>query len=139
MNREELNLILDLCLSWGCEQLEKDGFFHPFAFTLQPDGSLQRSGELTEDEKLQDPEKIIAQIQAMLSSGCRQNLYKAAAIVIDVKVKRFVKEGFVKAVEVQLEHEDGTAVDVFLPYRKNGNRIEYGAIFSSAMDKTMFV
>ncbi len=138
MNQEELNLILDHCLSWGCEQLEKDGFFYPFAFTLQPDGSLQRSGDLTDEEKNLDPEKLISQIHAMLASGCRQKLHKAAAIGLDVKVKRFIKEGFVKAIEVQLEHEDGTAVDIFLPYKKNGSRIEYGAIFSNALDKTMF-
>lgn len=140
MNQEDLNLILDHCLSWGCDILEKDGYFHPFAFTLQPDGSLQRSGDLTEEEKGKDPEELLKQIHAMLTSGCRQKLHKAVAVGSDVKVQRFKNEGFVKAIEVMIEHEDGSAFDCFLPYRKAQNgSIEYGAVFSTTFEPQKFI
>lgn len=140
MNQEDLNLILDHSLSWGCEALENEGLFYPFSFTLQHDGSLQRSGDLTEEEKGKDPEELLKQMHAMLAAGCRQKLHKAVAVGVDVKVQRFASEGFVKAVEVIIEHEDGIAVDCFLPYRKKDDgSFDYGAIFSSAIEPEKFV
>ncbi len=139
MNQADLNLLLDHSLSWGCDELEKNGFFHPYAITLQPDGELQRSGELTDEEKNKDPEELLEQIHAMLAAGCRQKLHKAVAVGVDVKVQRFKSEGFVKAIEVMIEHEDGNAFDCFLPYRKKENgSIEYGQVFSSALSPEKF-
>ena len=139
MNQEELNLLLDHSLSWGCDELEKNGFFYPYALTLQPDGDLQRSGELSEEEKGKDPEELLNQMHAMLAAGCRQKLHKAVAVGADVKVQRFKSEGFVKAIEVMIEHEDGSAFDCFLPYRKKEDgSIEYGQVFSSALEPKKF-
>lgn len=139
MNQTDLNLLLDHSLSRACDELEKNGFFYPFAITLQPDGELQRSGELTEEEKNKDPEELLKQMHAMLAAGCRQKLHKAVAVGVDVKVQRFKSEGFVKAVEVMIEHEDGGAFDCFLPYRKKENStIEYGQIFSTASESEKF-
>lgn len=140
MNQEELNLILDHALSWGCDTLEADGFFHPYAITLENDGSLQRSGALSDEEKAKDPEELLKQIQATLASGCRQKLHKAVAVGSDVKVQRFQSEGFVKAIEVSIEHIDGNAFECFLPYSKNEDgSIKYGAIFSNPIDAGKFI
>jgi hypothetical protein len=139
MSQDDLNSILDVSLSMGCDLLEKDGFFQPFAVTLEADGELQRSGELSEEEKKQDPEKNIAQIEATLSAGCRQGLHRAAAIGMDVKVQRFANEGYVKAIEVKIEHQDGLCFDCFLPYKVLGDgKLQYGSIFSTAFEGTMY-
>jgi len=140
MNQEDLNLILDHSLSWACDMLEKEGFFFPFAFTLQQDGSLQRSGDLTDEEKGKSPEDLANQMHAMLAAGCRQKLHKAVSVGLDVKVQRFESEGYVKAIEVMIEHEDGSAFDCFLPYRKKENgRVEYGTLFSTPLDPQKFI
>ena len=57
MSQEDLNGILDVALSMGCDGLEKEGLFYPYAVTLEPSGSFQRSGELTDEEKASDPEE----------------------------------------------------------------------------------
>lgn len=139
MNQEELNLLLDHALSWGCDTLEAQGFFHPYAITLENDGSLQRSGELTDEEKSKDPEELLKQIHATLAAGCRQKLHRAVAVGVDVKVQRFKSEGFVKAIEVSIEHIDGNAFECFLPYNKNEDgSIQYGAIFSNPVEASKF-
>ena len=139
MNQEDLNLILDHSFSWGCDMLEKDGYFYPFALTLEHNGSIQRSGDLSEEEKDKDPEELIKQMHATLAAGCRQKMHKAVAVGTDVKVQRFQSEGYVKAIEVSIEHEDGSAFDCYLPYQKNENgSFQYGTVFSNPKDAEKF-
>ena len=133
MNTEDLNSLLDVALSYGCDTLESEDYFHPFAITLQADGSVQRSGDLTDEEKSMNPEDLIKQISATLASGARQKLHKGTALGMDVKVKRFESEGFVKAIEVIIEHEDGYGFDCFLPYRKEAGKYIYGSVFSTSI------
>ena len=139
MNTEDLNSLLDMALSMGCDFLEEKGEFSPYAVTLGHDGTLQRSGDLTDEEKQMDPEKLIEQISATLASGARQKLHKATALGMDVKVKRFESEGFVKAIEVIIEHEDGYGFDCFLPYKKAGENYSYGSVFSTSIPATSFL
>jgi len=48
--------------------------------------------------------------------------------------------GKTDAIRVTLEENEGEAVNVFMPYRKRLLRgIEYGEIFASAADKSVFV
>lgn len=138
MNAEDLNKLLDHSLSLACDQLEKEGFFHPFSFALSHDGELMRSGELSEEEQGKDAEDIIKQMNASLESGCRQKMHKAIAVVSAVKVERFVSEGYVKAIEAMIEHEDGTAYDCFLPYKSVGDQVQYGTLFSTPFDSIKF-
>ena len=138
MDAEVLNLLLDHSLSMACDQLEKEGFFYPFSYAMDPSGELMRSGELTEEEKSADPEQIIAQIHAMLAAGCRQKLHKAVAVVTDIKVERFKAEGFVRAIEASIEHEDGSGYNCFLPYRVIDGKIQYGSLFHTAFDSDKF-
>ena len=138
MDAEVLNQILDHSLSMACDLLEKEGCFYPFSFVMDPQGEMMRSGELTEEEKASDPEKLISQIEAMLSSGCRQGLYKAVAVVTDVKVERFKSEGFVRSVEVRIEHEDGSGFDCYLPYRRSEGKVQYGSLFHTSFDSDKF-
>ena len=133
MNTEDLNSLLDVALSCGCDTLESQGFVHPFAITLQHDGSVQRSGDLTDEEKSMDPEKLIEQMTATLAAGARQKIHKGIALGMDVKGKRFESEGFVRAIEVIIEHEDGYGFDCFLPYKKEGEKYIYGTVFSNSI------
>ena len=132
MSQEDLNEILDVALSMGCDGLEKEGFFYPYAVTLEYSGDFQRGGELSDEDKARDPEELLQQMHATLAAGCRQKMHKAVAIGVDVKVKHPQEGSYVKAVEVSIEHEDGTAVTCYLPYQKiaEGN-IQYGNIFST--------
>ena len=139
MNQQDLNLLLDHAFSWGCDTLESQGYFHPYAITLQEDDSLQRSGELTDEEKAKDPEELLKQIHATLAAGCRQNMHKAVAVGVDVKVQRFKSEGYVKAIEVTIEHVDGNSFECFLPYKKNEDgSVQYGAVFSNPTEPVKF-
>jgi hypothetical protein len=122
----------------GCDFLESKDHFSPFAVTLQHDGTLQRSGELTAEEKDMNPEALIDKIKATLASGCRQKLHKAIALGTDVKVQRFKSEGYVRAIEVHIEHEDGYGFECFLPYRKEDNKLICGEIFSTSVPATSF-
>jgi len=140
MSQEDLNELLDVALSMGCDGLEKEGYFYPYAVTLEPNGDFQRGGDLSDEDKARDPEELLKQIHATLEAGCRQKLHRATAVGVDVKVRHPQEGSYVKAVEVSIEHEDGIAVSCYLPYQKIADgKIQYGSIFSTAVDPTKFI
>ena len=139
MNSEDLNILLDIALSKGCDELEKQGFVHPFAISLEQSGEVQVSGEFKSTELSGDPEKFIAEIHDTLALSCAAGKYRGTAVGCQVKVVRFKNEGAVTAIEVLIEHQDGTAVDCFLPFKigKDG-KPSYGTVWSIAADNRKF-
>jgi len=73
-------------------------------------------------------------------AGARSGEYKAVALCVDVRVDAPDGSGKTDAIRVTLEENGGEALNVFMPYRKRVLRgIQYGEIFASAADKSVFV
>ncbi|MEN9361258.1 MAG: hypothetical protein RL095_2793 [Verrucomicrobiota bacterium] len=140
MNSEDLNILLDVALSKGCDELEKQGFVHPFAISLGRDGEIQVSGEFKAAELSGDPEHFLAELHATLALSCAAGKYRGTAVGCQVKVVRFKNEGAVTAIEVLIEHQDGTAVDCFLPFKMTaGGKPTYGSVWSIAAENRKFI
>jgi hypothetical protein len=64
---------------------------------------------------------------------------RAAAVRADVRVPPPGSEAKTDAIHVGLEHANGEAVTVFLPYQKGRfGRVRYGNLFVSARDRQFF-
>ncbi|HAF16189.1 MAG TPA: hypothetical protein DCK93_16980 [Blastocatellia bacterium] len=73
-------------------------------------------------------------------AGARSGEHKAVALCVDVRVDAPDGSGKTDAIRVTLEENEGEAVNVFMPYRKRVLRgIQYGEIFASATDKSVFI
>ena len=118
MNQEHMNAILDVALTYGCDLLQRDNKFFPYAATLEKDGSVQRSESIDVDSSDEDPEKIFEQMCQTLKRDVMEGLYLGYGVGLDVKVKRSPTEDYTKAVHVYIYHQDGTAFECYLPYSK---------------------
>jgi hypothetical protein len=111
--------------------LKKHGEFFPFAASMSPDGVIAAVGGYDGDEHPRSQDVINLLTEAFREQAAAGQI-KAGGICFDARV---VPPGQVEksdAICSRLEHEDGEAIEVYLPYRKGLlGRLKYGEIFAS--------
>jgi hypothetical protein len=128
--REEMDELLDMLMGFAVESLEKHGEFYPFAGVLSG-GQGQFVAAATGDEHPASTE-LIEMLEAALRTHVAEGA-QAAAIAADVSLDTG------DAVRIHVEHVDGDAVDVFLPYAKKRLRgIDFGELFAAPADRMFF-
>ena len=106
--------------------LAKHGEFFPYAVAMGQNGEIAMVAGYTGTE--QPPS---ADVLAVLYEGLRAKAHenRGAAVVTDVRLKG---EG-TDAIEVEVEHREGIALKVFLPYKKGlGGQPETGQMRAEA-------
>ncbi len=120
--QSDLDGLLDAVLPAAQQLLDSHGEFYPFAAKVNSDGELAMLAAHTGDERPRSNELLDA-----LSAGALSQLdsLRAVALVSDVRLPESSD-----AVRVELEHEDGVAMAVLLPYKKRrfGRGIKYGTL-----------
>ena len=98
--------------------LKKRAAFYPFAATIQPDGEVKLVAIHSGDETPQ-PQVLVDQFSAVLKSLAVTGEALATALCYDSRVwARGDEKGKKDAIAVALEHSNGEAVIVYLPYSK---------------------
>ena len=120
--QDDLDDLLDASLPFAQEMLDKHGEFFPYALALTASGETNHvAGDPGEGEQ---PSSVA--VLKTLVEGLRteRDTLRAAALVSDVRLSDS------DAVRVELEHAEGHAIAVLLPYRQKRLRrgIEYGEI-----------
>ena len=91
--------------------LAKRGEFFPFGVAMSRDGEIAMIGGFTGTEKPPSTEVLDILYEGLRTKAA---LNRGAAVVADVRLKA---EG-TDAIQVEVEHSEGTALKVLLPYRK---------------------
>jgi hypothetical protein len=109
--QDDLDGLLDVVLPLAEDLLGKNGEFYPFG------GSVSRRGEtsITAADPGLGEHPASDEVLGRLYDGARTNApnARAAAFVADVRA-----DGS-DAVRVELEHQEGVALEVLLPYRRS--------------------
>ena len=126
--QDDLDGLLDASLPFAREMLDKHGEFFPYAAAITTSGETRLiAGDPGEGEQ---PTSVA--VLQVLVEGLRaeRDTLRAAAVVSDVR------RSDSDAVRVELEHEEGHAIVVFLPYQKKRLRrgVEYGQIAAGPGD-----
>ena len=117
--QNDLDTLLDAALTTAEQSLRDAGGFLPFAVARTYDGEDQLVNvALTDDAP--SPEQLLASLWASLAEHSGD--FRAAGVVTD----RTADEG--DQVAVQLEHADGPAIEVTLPYRLVDGSFEAGTL-----------
>jgi hypothetical protein len=120
--QEELDALLELTLPFAQQQLAEHGEFFPFAAAVGADGAPRL---IAADPGLGE-RPTSTDVLDQLVGGLREQAgdIRAAALVADVRV------GESDAARVELEHRDGQAICVLLPYKRRRLRrgVDYGEL-----------
>jgi hypothetical protein len=118
----DLDGLVDSCLRFATQMLDAHGEFYPFGASVSPNGEVSMIG----GDPGQGERPASADVLSTMVAGLRRDrdTVRAVAVVADVRMADS------DAVRVELEHREGLAIQVLLPYRKKRMRrgIEYGAI-----------
>jgi hypothetical protein len=124
--QEDLDTLLDLVLPFAQQQLAEHGTFFPYGAYIGL-GGVPEFVAIYSDSEHPDAAKMFEDSFAALAA--RRDVIRAAAVAVDVRV-----DGASDAVSVNLEHAEGHAITVVLPYSKArfGKRIKYGSMSAQA-------
>jgi hypothetical protein len=121
--QDDLDALLELTLPFAQQQLAQHGEFFPFAAAVSADGSPRL---LSADPAAVGDRPASMDVLNHLLGGLLEQAgdLRAAALVADVRVADS------DAVRVELEHRDGQAIRVLLPYKKKRLRrgVDYGEL-----------
>jgi hypothetical protein len=130
-SQDDLDGLLDETLPFAQQMLAKFGEFHPFGAAVTVNGGTELFGA--------DPgqgEHAGADVRALLLGGMRgvREKFRAFAVCCDVRLPDS------DAIRVELEHQDGHAVAVLLPYKKKrfGRGFDYQDLRAGTTDKTIW-
>ena len=120
----DLDGLLNAALGFAQQQLAQHGEFFPFAVAVRADGQVGMIAAHPRETDHPASGDVIASCVAVLTA--RQNEFRAGGVVADVRLPDLGSD----AVEVALEHADGQALRVQLPYSKRRFRkdIDYGQL-----------
>ncbi len=109
--QSDLDALLDAALPFATQQLTKHGEFFPYGVAMRQDGEIAMIAGYTGTERPPSTEVLGILYQGLRSTS---EANRGAAVVADVRLKN---EG-TDAIQVEVEHREGIAMKVFLPYRK---------------------
>lgn len=121
--QDDLDGLLDVALGFAQQQLDARGEFFPYAAAIGTDGEAEMIAARpdADDEHPRSADVIDACVAALVS---QRDYIRAGAIVADVRLPDQSSD----AIRVDLEHAEGHALAVLLPYTKKKLRrgVDYG-------------
>jgi hypothetical protein len=115
--QDDLDTLLDAALTTAEQSLRDEGGFLPFAVARTYDGEDQLVNVAVADDET-DAEELLGSLWQSLTEHSGD--FRAAGVVTD----RTADDG--DRVAVQLEHREGPAIEVTLPYRLVDGAFEPG-------------
>ncbi|MGH3853824.1 MAG: hypothetical protein ACRDR6_10070 [Pseudonocardiaceae bacterium] len=130
--QNDLDELLSASLGFAQQQLADYGEFFPYSVVVGVDGQAEMIAARPDDDRPASAD-IIASCRTFITE--RRDQLRAAAIIADVRVADLGGD----AIRVDLEHAEGPALTVQLPYTKNsGNIIDYGQLRASSGTRTIW-
>jgi hypothetical protein len=135
MAHPDLDRLLNVALEFAQKMLKEHGEFYPFGTSMDPDGKIIMDGATTGQEHPPSQE-LFDLLSESYAKRANTDELRAAAICADMRVQPPGSLQKTDAISVALEHANGEAVTVFLPYQKGWfGRVRYGTVFASRRDR----
>ncbi len=140
---EELEQLLNAIIPFAQRMLVRHGEFYPFAAAVNQNGKLKFIGEFVGDL----PERanplsggLIGYLREQLIAGASKGEYRATGICSGVQVDVSGQKEKGDAVRISVEHLEGQAMDVFLPYQLDpSGEVAYGDVYAAVAEPVIFV
>ena len=117
MSDKDLAALTEALVPFAQQMLRKHGEFYPFAATTDKEGAVALvAGDMGSERP--GSAEMIAFLQGALRAQAEQGGLRACGICLNVGARLPGYADKVDAICCQLEHLDGRAVQVFVPFRK---------------------
>lgn len=138
MSRPDLDALLNPLLMFARQMLAKHGEFYPHAAVLNVEGKVALVASYDGDEHPAS-QAVLDELHAGLRVMAQKAMIRAAGVCFDVRILPPGGTEKTDAIQVDLEHMDGEAISVFLPYRKSiFGKQKYAELFATSGTPTLF-
>ncbi len=138
MSRPDLDALLNVLLPFARQMLAKHGEFFPHAAAMTVEGQVKLVDAYDGNEHPKS-QAVLDMLHAGLREEAQKAEIRAAGVCFDVRAQPLGRSEKTDAIQVNLEHVDGEAISVFLPYKKSiFGRLKYGDLFATPGPQVLF-
>jgi hypothetical protein len=138
MSRVDFEELMNVLIPSAQRTLSKARHFHPLAASMTIEGKIKMAMGYTGDED-PTPDDQIALLTAGLQEDVGAGLLRAVGICYDVRITPPGATQETDAICVRLEHSDGEAAAIYVPYKKGWlSKVEYADLFGTKHVPTIF-
>jgi hypothetical protein len=130
----DVDQLLNEALPFAQQMLDRRGEFYPYAVKMTAGGETGMVAAEPGQGEHPESTDVLAMLYAGLAS--EREALRAAAAVSDVKIGSPPSD----AIRVEIEHREGAALAVFLPYAKKplGRGVSYGDIRAASGERRIW-
>jgi hypothetical protein len=134
--KQEIEQLLNYLLPFAERMLSGDGEFYPYAATMDAGGEVQAVSMAADEQP--DVGELLLALHAELRDQASRGAIRASGIAADVTLTDPDSGDTTDAVQLELDHADTEAVDVYVPYTTGDEGIEFGELVAAAGQAPIF-
>jgi hypothetical protein len=134
---DEIQELLNFLLPYAERMLSEHGEFYPYAAALDSDGELNAVGTDVDDDS-PDVGDVLLALHEGLRERAAEGAIRATGIAADVTLTDPDSGETTDAVQVELDHADADAVDIFVPYETEPDGIKFGELVAAEGREPVF-
>jgi hypothetical protein len=130
------NSLLNDAIGMAIRLVEKHGSHIPFCMAVTTAG--ERTSIAADDSKMPGADALLAGIRQHITDALRDKRYRAIALARNVEYRSARDGSRTDAVQVILDHEQGSPVTCYLPYQLAQGRVVSGQLFAVQAEERFF-
>jgi hypothetical protein len=134
--KAEIALLLKYLLPFAEEKLNRDGAFYPYAAFVAANGELKSVAAAAGEQP--DAADLLLALHQELREQAAEGAIRASGIAADVTLTDPESGETKDAVQVELDHADCDAVDVYVPYESAEDGVKFGELVAAAGREPVF-
>jgi len=134
---EEIQELLNFLLPQAERMLGEQGEFYPYAAAVESDGSIEPVGPAVDDGN-PDVGDILVALHRDLREQAAEGAIRASGIAADVTLTDPDSGETTDAVQLELDHADADAVDIYVPYVSSGEGVTFGELVAAEGREPVF-
>jgi len=135
--KEEIEELLNFLLPFAEQMLAKEGEFYPYAAIVDAQGEVTAVATYEGDEH-PDVGDLLVTLHDQLRERAAEGAIRASGIAADVTLTDPESGKTTDAVQVQLDHADAEAVDIYAPYERQGDEVKFGELVAAEGREPVF-
>jgi hypothetical protein len=134
--RQEIEQLLNFLLPSAEEKLSTEGQFQPYAAMLAADGEVKSVTALLGEAP--DVADLLVALHEELRGQAAEGAIRASGIAADVTLTDPDSGDTTDAIQVELDHAETEAVDIYAPYESDGDGIKFGELVAAPGREPVF-
>jgi hypothetical protein len=134
--KDELNSLLNDCIGMAIQLVQKHGCHIPFCMAVTTAG--ERVNIAADDSAMPGAAALLADVRQHITDALRERRYRAVALARNIEYRSARDGSRTDAVQVTLDHEQGSPVTCYLPYHLTHGRVVPGELFATNPEEKFF-